>query len=418
MSATIINARADIFDEKIASERASPTHTTATATAATTTHRKKRRSWKILGFISCVIIPTAVAGGYLYGWSANQYVSEFRFSVRQQRPMKAEGAGMASALGGSNPLLAVMADSEVVVQYLRSRQAVDDIGARIDLNTIWSRPADDWVFRLDPSATAEAKLRHWRQAVDPFFDLTTGVVTVKVRAFSPEDALSVASESLAAAERRVNEMSGRAHQDALAYAEKQATQAEERLKRAENAMAMYRNKNSVMFPQMQANTVNAVEGKLREQLAESRTTLASLRTQGVQDISPQIRTLQSRIEATEREISNIQSGVGHITGEQKVAGAGELMPTTLASVMNGYSPLEVEERISEKAYGRALDSLQDARNEASQQQVYLDAFVRPSEAQESLYPVRWKALIEIAIAGFATWCLGMMVIHGIRDHMD
>jgi capsular polysaccharide transport system permease protein len=74
--------------------------------------------------------------------------------------------------------------------------------------------------------------------------------------------------------------------------------------------------------------------------------------------------------------------------------------------------------LSAKVYERALMSLQDARNAASQQGVYLAAFVRPSLPQESMYPIRWRVMVETALLSFVGWCLLQLLYHGIRDHID
>src|SRR5689334_24397098 len=47
------------------------------------------------------------------------------------------------------------------------------------------------------------------------FDVTNGTVTVNVRAFTPEDALSLAQAILSSSERLVNELSERARRDTL-----------------------------------------------------------------------------------------------------------------------------------------------------------------------------------------------------------
>ncbi len=87
-------------------------------------------------------------------------------------------------------------------------------------------------------------------------------------------------------------------------------------------------------------------------------------------------------------------------------------------MLSGYDQLVVEEGIAGRAYERALQNQQQARNEAVQQQIYLDAFVRPDLPEESLYPVRWRIILEVLLAGSALWCLGSLVFHGVREHLD
>lgn len=388
------------------------------AAASPAARRNRRRRARLMGMMLVVGLPVAATGVYEYVFASDQYVSEFRFAVRQQRPLKGEPGGLAASLAGGNPLLAVLADSEVAVQYLKSRQVIDDTAARLRLDDIYGRGDADALARLPADAPAEKRVRYWRNMVDPFFDMTTGVVSVKVRAFSPKDALLVADTALSATERLVNDMGTRAHGDALAYAEKQSAGAEARLKKAEGDIAVYRNQNAVLFPQISATTSATLEGQLMAQLADARTTQASLRAQGVRDGAPQLRILENRIAATEREIADARSTMTRAPVASPSAAASSVASGSLASVLSGYSALDVEERIAEKGYEQSLIALQDARNEASQQQVYLDAFVRPALPEESLYPVRWKLMLEVALGAFATWCLGLLIVHGIKDQLD
>ena len=394
--------------------------------AAPMQRTRRRRRMRLAGFLLCVAVPTALVGGYLFTYAADQYTSGFRFTVRQQQPLKSTPGGLGAAMAGGNPLLAVLANSEVVVQYLKSHQVVDDISRDVDLAAIYGKPADDWWSRLQPGSPAEKRLRYWNRVVDPFFDMTTGVVSVTVRAFSPQDAQRVAATALAASEHLVNTMSQRAHHDAVAYAEQQTAEAEARLRRAEASIAAYRNRNAVLFPQVQATASATFEGQLRSQLADARTTLSGLRSQGVHD-GAQTRILEGRISAMEGELASAQAEMTRQSPGQSSAPAGSTGTASgspadagspLASVLSGYNSLDFEERISEKIYERALNDLQDARNEADQQLVYLDAFVQPELPQESTYPIRWRVMLETALGGFVAWCLAMLLLHGIRDHLD
>ena len=379
------------------------------ANAATMSRRRRsRRRVRFLTMLLFVAAPTSAATIYLHDYAADQYVTEFRFSVRQAHPIRAESSSLASSLGGANPLLAALTDSETTVQYLKSRQVIDDMSATVDLDAIYSWPQKDFWARLDPAATSEERARYWRKIVDPDFDMTSGIVTVKVRAFRPEDSLRVATTVLGLSEKLVNELSSRSHNDAVGYAEAQASANEKRLKEAEAALVKFRNANAVMYPALQANADTAIQSHLRESLSDLRSTYNSLLAQKVMLDGPQMRTLKGRIAATEAELASVQGGMAATPAAPSPQGgnaAAIAANPSLASVLGGYSALEVEERISEKVYERSLTALQDARNEANQQGVYLNAFVRPSLPQESTYPIRWRILLETALGGFLAWCL-------------
>ncbi|HQT77112.1 MAG: hypothetical protein B7Z80_05095 [Rhodospirillales bacterium 20-64-7] len=370
----------------------------------------RRRTGRLLSLLAAVVLPTALAGVYLYRYADDQYISEFRFSVRHQAPLRVDPSGgpaMSTSLGPAANL-AMINDSQIVVQYLKSRQVIDDVTASgVDLDAIYARADGDSLAHLTPGAPAEARQRYWRRMVDPFFDLTNGIVSVQVRAFRPQDARLVAEKVLSLAEKLVNDMSHRAHADQLAYAVREADDSGVRLRRIQAELAAYRNQHAVLFPEMQATADSSVEGKVEESLIEAKAAYNAQLAEGASPGARLMMMLHSRIDALTAEQQRVHGGLAQADASG-----------SLASVMSGYSVLQADEAIAARIHERALIALQDARNEAAQQSIYLAAFVRPALPQDSEYPVRWRLLLETAVLSFAAWCLLQLIYHGIRDHID
>ncbi len=267
--------------------------------AATRRAARRRFPWGMVSFLLVAILPTLIAGVYLVRFASDQYLSEFRFSVRQAQPLRSDPGMSLPGLSAGNPLLATLLDSEIVVQYIASRQILDDLQGEIDLPALYADPAHDWLARLDPAASAEARLRYWKRMVDPYFDMATGLVTVKVRGFTPDAARQVADAVLRRAERLVNSLSERARTDKLAYADSDVAEKEARLKQAELKLSDYRNTHGVLFPSVHANENATVDTQMRDQLAQLRTTSATLRAQGVPAEAPPRRGRPTRLAARE-----------------------------------------------------------------------------------------------------------------------
>jgi capsular polysaccharide transport system permease protein len=377
--------------------------------------RTRQRRWRKVSLLMAVLLPTALVGGYLYGYAADQYVTEFRVSVRHEAPLRMDTTAtstMSASLGGVVSPLAIITDSQIVIQYLKSRQVIDDIIASgVDLDAIYARADTDFVAHLRANGSAEERQRYWQRMVDPFFDMTTGIVSVQVRAFSPTDAKLVATTALRLAERLVNDMSTRAHDDVLAYATREVRDSEVNLKKSQDAITSYRNLHAVLFPEMQATSNTSVEGKVWENLIEAKTAFNAQLAAGVSADSIQMRMLGNRITAMQTSLREVHGRLADTTS----GGKGD---ASLASVLSQYDIIHLDQQIAAKVYERALMVLQDARNTASQQGVYLTAFVRPSLPQESMYPIRWRIMLETALLSFVAWCLLQLLYHGVRDHID
>ncbi|HEX3576836.1 MAG TPA: hypothetical protein VHU42_19725 [Rhodopila sp.] len=368
--------------------------------------RRRRRHWRLLSLLAAVLLPVAVVGVYLYGYADDQYVTEFRFSVRHQAPLRSDAT--TTPVNGGGVALAVINDSQIVIQYLKSRQIIDDITATgVDLDAIYAADDKDFLAHLRRDAPVEERLRYWRRMVDPFFDMTTGIVSVEVRAFRPVDAQLVATRALGLAEKLINDINDRSHADALDYATREAAASEAKLQAAQVALAVYRNGHAVLFPEMEATSSTNVGGIVEQHLIEAKTAFNAQLAAGVSRDAMPMRLLGNRIAAMETLLQGVNGRLARPGGD-----------ASLASVLSDYSVLKVSEDIAAKVYERALIALQEARNIANEQGVYLAAFVRPGLPQDTLYPVRWRILLETALIGFAAWCLLQLLYHGIRDHID
>jgi capsular polysaccharide transport system permease protein len=374
----------------------------------------RRRHRRLISFLLAIILPTALMAVYLYGFAADQYVTEFRFSVRHQAPLSLDvtaGGLMAEAPTGTAAAMAMINESQMVVQYLKSTQIIDDIiAAGIDLDAIYAGSDRDFWAHLRPAASVEERKRYWRRMVDPFFDLTTGIISVEVRAFRSLDAQRVATAALQLSEKLMNDISRRARADSLAYAAAQVDESEVKLKAAQAATAAFRNRHAVLFPELQATANTSTAGTVHQGLIEARTAYSTQMAQGMSKDTVQMATLRSRITAMETELQTLH---GRLAKPEH----GSTLDASLASILSEYNVLQVAEQIATKVYERSLMLLLDAKNVASQQSVYLATFVHPGLPEDTLYPLRWRVTLETALISFVAWCLLQLIYHGVRDHI-
>jgi capsular polysaccharide transport system permease protein len=372
--------------------------------------RHRSRKGLLLGLLLFVLLPLGVTAGYLHVLAADQYVSEFRFTVRRQAVTRADQPSVMGALSGVNPLAALLQDSEIINQYLRSRQALDDLRGEVDVVAMWSRPEQDWLFRLDPSMPIEQRLRYWRGMVQAYLDNTTGVTTVRVWAFTPEDAARLAAALRDQAEALVNSLGRRSQEDWLRQAQRDVAEAEADLQRVRLQMAEFRNANEMLFPSLNAQMVSQVETRLRESLADLRSQLAVQIASGGNPNAVHVDNLRRRVASLEQEARRVR---GELTGP---AQEGEAQDRSIATRLSGYTALEVEERLAIQRVERAQTQLSVTQAEAARQLVYLTTFVAPALAETSEWPRRWLILLQVAAGGVVLWLLVGFALRSIREH--
>jgi capsular polysaccharide transport system permease protein len=365
---------------------------------------RRRVSLVLLSFIILVVLPVAIAAGYYFLVAADQYVAEFRFALRSAEPERHDPAvlfqeSIAPSLIGL--------DSYVVVQYLASRAAIDDLSKTLDLRGMFSRSEADWLARLDLPVSIEELVRYWKGQVDAFFDPTNGTIVVKARAFTPQDALKLAEGILGSSERLVNDMSARARNDTLRNAKQEVGRAERRLKSNLARVREFRDKAGIIDPHKTADATVALAGRVRDELVRADTELSTLKRY-MRDDAPSVKILEARIQSLEAQRRSVE---GEVTDTEKTRSE------ALSRVMGSYEQLESERTFAENAYQHALQALDRSRIEADRQQVYLATFVQPTLPEEALYPRRWRSLGAVFAIALTIWAIGSCTFHSVREHL-
>lgn len=351
-----------------------------------------------------VIVPAVLAAIYYFAIAADQYVAEFRFALRAVEPMRGELGGMFAGHVAASPL---GVDSYAVVQYLGSRDILDDLGKDLDLREMFSRPEADWLAQLQLPVSIEELVRYWKSRVDAFFDITNGTIVVKARAFTREDALKLAQAILASSERLVNDMSARARRDALRNSEREVRRAERRLRTALAHLREFRDQEGVIDPRKTADASQALAGRIRDEMVRAETELATVRHYMRID-APSARMLEARIQSLRAQLRSVESEVTDTERSRSEA---------LSRVMGAYEQLESERSFAEKAYQHALEALDRARANADRQQVYIAGFVQPNLPEEALYPRRLRSVGLVVFFCGAVWLIGAFLLRTVRDHL-
>src|SRR5947209_19905775 len=98
-----------------------------------------------------------------------------------------------------------------------SRAIVADLGGRDYLEKIYSGGNADFVSRLGNGEDLEDLWRYWKSKVKVNLDTLSGIVTLRVQAFTPEDATRIAQDIVALSEKLVNDVSHRSRSDSVEH---------------------------------------------------------------------------------------------------------------------------------------------------------------------------------------------------------
>jgi capsular polysaccharide transport system permease protein len=355
-------------------------------------------------FILMVVLPSIGAVIYYAFIASDQYVAEAKFTVSGGEPPAADGLGSFTGI----PAIAIIQDTQIVTNYIHSRAAVEQLDQKIGLRNLYANPNADRLSRFKPSKPIEKFVRYWEGMSDVSIGMPTGIVDLKIRAFTPEDATKIAAAVLDISEALINDMNDRMNHDAIQNAQVELDRTSQRLTKARVALENARNDTGVLDAAKTSDALTKLITGMRSALLQMQGEYAS-ELKYVSDSAPQMRALKSRIDATSAQVAELES---KLTSTKPLVSS----KPTLASSMTEFSELDLENQVAERLYAGAVSSLELARIVAEHKMMYLNAFVEPVLPQEPQYPRRFLYSVVIFLGSLAIWgaCCGLAM--AIRNY--
>jgi capsular polysaccharide transport system permease protein len=365
--------------------------------------RRRRASFIRYGFVIVVIAPTVFSAIYYGFWASKRYVSEAQFIVRGVSSNRATGL---DSLFRSFGISRTVDDSYAVENFMLSRDAVRALEASLSLREIFSRPEGDFLSRFPHFWTGTSFERLYdfyleRVKVTP--DTEKGITTLKVQAYRPEDAQTIARSLLALAENLVNQMNARSQQDSIRSAETDVAEATAKVLAAQTDLTTFRNHELLVDPSKnslaQLETITQLTTDLdhtQAQIAESKRTAAN---------SPSIAVMQARADAM---IAGIETERGKLAGTDR----------GLASRVSTFERLTLMRDLAEKSLSAAVLSLESARMEARRQQIYIEEVVAPNLSDDSTEPQRLRSIATVFMVSTLLLAVGWLLTAGVKEQAN
>jgi BexC/CtrB/KpsE family polysaccharide export inner-membrane protein len=360
----------------------------------------RRLPW---AFLLMVALPTLVTALYMFFIAAPVYVSEARFVVRSRNHEGPSAVGtVLQSVGVSLP--SGETDAYEVHEYMMSRDAVADLADNHHLREILARPEADFLARFPrpfEGDNTENLYENYQRFVSVGYDSTTGISTLRVSAFRPQDAQALANALLNGGERLVNELNRRSAADTIDQAAQQVTEAQGRAQRAETALTEFRSRERLIDPTRAsaagADLVAQLEAQIINLEAE-RNSLAALAPQ-----SPELATLDQKIRAYEAQRDAERT---------RVAGESD----SLAPKIGEYERLMLDRDFSAKSLAAADAALEDAQIEARRKQTYLERVVLADRPDKAELPKRLFTVAMVLVSLLIAYATLVMVVAGLREH--
>ena len=352
-------------------------------------------------FLLTVVAPTVLAILYFGLFASDVYVSESQFVVRSPDKPAASGLGvLLKSAGFSNAGDEIFAAHE----YVRSRDALKELNRSQAVAKAYGDRSISIFDRFNPlglDGSFEDLYDYYRGKVRVDYATTSAITTLTVRAFSPMDAQRFNRQLLERSEELVNRLNTRGRSDLVRFATEEVVEAKIAAREAALSLARFRNASGILDPEKQATLQLQMVSKLQDELIGARTQLQQLRA--IAPENPQIPILETRISSLSGEIDE---QLGLVAGNRR----------SLSNSAAQYQRLELEREFADRRLAAAMNSLEEARNEARRKQAYVERIVQPSLPDEAKEPRRLRGIFATFVLGLVAWAILTMLIAGIREH--
>jgi capsular polysaccharide transport system permease protein len=358
--------------------------------------RRRLRNFAPFGLV--VVLPVIIAATYLFGFAADQYVSEARFVVRgpnQQAPNPLSSLLQTAGASRADD------DTFAVQDFITSRDALRELMQQTDMKAIFTRPEADLLSRFSTfsgKGPFEHLYKFYARHVTVEMDTGTGVSKLTVKSFRAGDSLLIATDLLKAAEQLVNRMNARAREDAVHNAVREVQSAEQRVQDLSQRIADFRNKQGLLDPTRQSTTMLTAIAALQAKLVGVKIELS-----GMQPNSPMLASTRQRAAALQAQIDQANA---QVTGTDR----------SLVPKIREFDMLSLDREFAERQLASATSALEAARINADRQQLYLEQIVQPNQPDDAEYPHRFNALLVIFFSLCGLYVTGALLVAGAKEH--
>jgi capsular polysaccharide transport system permease protein len=364
---------------------------------------EKYRRLLTAGVIGLAFLPTIMAIVYFGLIVTPRYEAEAKFVVRTAA--KASGLTGLSSILQMTGLARSQDDAYSVQDFMTSRDAVAQLMDKLPLEQMYGRANADFVARY-PSiffgSSREQFYKYFQWMISVSSSSASGISTLRVQAFRPDDALAIAETLLNQSEQLVNRLNERIHEDAVKVAAAQVRIGEKRLTEAQLALTDFRNRELMIDPEKSTVVLSEVIKRLSTNLAVTQTNMYE--TSAGSPSSPQLAALQHRADAISMQIGQERARISNSSDG-------------LANKIGEFERLNLERDYAKQALTASTTALEAAHTEARRKQLYLERIVEPHPPDYAAMPESLRWIMTVLGANL----LGLLVVWlfatGIREHV-
>lgn len=365
--------------------------------------------WLLISFLVFVGLPTLVGTVYYIFLQSDIYSSEAKLAPRNRDDSSISiGSDLSSLMGqvGGVNLSDTEKDAYAVRDYVTSRAIIVDLGGASQIKEWFAATDVDILSQYRGGTDIERAWIFWTDHVTAFVDSGSGLIRIRVNAYSPDAAKALLDRIILRAEKLLNEASMRARDYNVRAAENDFQRSLAELGAAQSRLLEFQIENGIVDPVIVSREISEIIGTLRLRRAQLQANIDSDSIAGASQAAREAERA-AQIQAIDHQIANF---------EAELTGTGTKNRKSLATMLKEYEPIRIELEFRNQMYELDSAAFENARNEAVRQQKYLMVVVAPvlSSFSSQSSPLSSALLLFASLS--ILWGIVTLFLAALRDH--
>ncbi len=349
-----------------------------------------------------VLAPVALALVYAWFIATPRYEAESRFFVQSASGQQG-GAGAAASLlttGNSGGMLGGFVDGWAVADFLKSRDAMQQLDKKVGLRRYLTNTGWDPFNRLSEGSSEDDLYRAYQRSVQVSFNALEQIDVLQVSAFSSEDAAMLSRALIGLAEEFVSSMNEKGVADKLKVSEETVRLAEQKALAARDALAVWRTEHGNIDPTATVSMLLNLSSQLEGELSTAQLRL------------DKIRALDNKehfmLKPAEQQVVAVQKRLASVRHRLSRDNNGE------AKQLKSYEALRNAQVFADSNLTLAQQSYQQAMTDALRLQRYLSIIAQPVPTDRPSSPRMTVLLLQALALGFVLMFIARVVMALLR----
>ncbi|WP_259281196.1 sugar transporter [Enterobacter sp. EC_50] len=291
------------------------------------------------------------------------------------------------------------------MDYLQSWDLLSTLDRELDLKGHYQSHQADFFSRLSGDASREDFIEYYRKHLTLHLDDLSGVLTIELQTFDPDYSQRVVTLMLKESEQFINRLGHKMALDQLAFVEKEADRAYQRVQTEKNKVLAFQNSHQLLSPESTSSAQVGMINQIEAELVRQQTELKRLKSY-MKSTAPQVVAVETSVNALNKQLQQEQ---GKLTGVDKDA---------MNEITASYQEVQARASLAADFYKTSLISLEQARVEAYRKIKHLLVISQPTLADKAEYPRRLYNLATVGVLLCLFYGLVVMGLATLREHQD